>query len=411
MRLVGVVLLIAAGLAGCSQPTRVAENKKPMPMSHSHQLVPDWYAQSGKGAAREYLRLSPALANGVVYSVDTQGDLYAFDQVTGKARWEQNTSISFSSGPGVGQNRLLVGSRDGGVYAYDLTAGGQLWRTQVSTEVLSTPAYDDSVVVVQAADGQLFGLDTSSGKRLWVYQSNTPALTLRGNAAPLIAKGRVYAGFANGKLVALSLTDGKLLWEQVIAQPRGRTELERMVDIDANPVLLGDTLYAVTYQGRLVALEVATGRLRWSRDLSSYSGMAFDARYLYVTDSEGAVQAFDQNDGATLWKQARLSGRQLSAPAVVQGVVIFGDDMGIVTCLSAEDGSFISRNRLSTLANKASGNRWEFVAVDTGSMTAQQPSADIPIRSVLAATPDGVIVHDANGVMVSLRLQRLKDRH
>lgn len=405
-RLSALVMVCVVALAGCSsQSTRVSETKATIQMSHSHRVLPVWSTQVGTPPGRDYLRLTPALAGDTLYTVDTKGGLFALDAATGKPRWSRNTGVAFGSSPGVAGMLLLVGGRDGLVHAFDRQTGASVWTAKVSTEVLSSPVRDGDVVVAQTADDQLFGLDAASGKRLWVYQNTVPALTLRGHAQPVAAGGRVYAGLASGKLVALSLSDGKLLWEQAVGVAKGRTELDRLVDVDASPLLLRDSVYAVSYQGRVTALDAASGRLRWFRDMSSYSGMTADGNYLYVSDADGGVHAIDRNDGSTLWKQSRLSGRQLTVPALFDGALVVGDEKGILSCLSTEDGSFILRTRLSTEAVRAPRGRWDFWNTED----AVQPVSGTPILGALSVTSEGVLVQDRRGVLVSLRVQRLKD--
>lgn len=409
LRLSVLVLLSVVALTGCSsgqKAKRESESKTPIQLSHSHRAVPLWYAPIGSGAGRDYLRLTPAVAGDTLYSADASGGLYAIDAATGKSHWVRETGVSVGSALGVGGELLLLGGRDGQVHAFDRKNGDLRWRAKVSTEVLAAPSREGNVVVVQTADDQLFGLDALTGNRLWVYQNAAPALTLRGHAQPVLAGGRVYAGLASGKLVALALSDGKLLWEQAVGMPKGRTELDRLVDVDASPLLLRDNLYAVSYQGRLTALDSATGRVRWFRDMSSYSGMTSDGSYLYISDSEGAVHALDRQDGSTLWKQARMSGRQLSAPAVIDGAVVVGDDRGILSALSSEDGSFILRTRLATEAMRAPRGRWDFWNTED----VVSPVRDTPILGALPVTSEGVLVQDRRGALVLLRLQRLKDR-
>lgn len=384
--------------------------KKPLAFTRTHTLEPVWSGQVGVGSGKEYLRLTPSIGSSVVVAADVRGRIYAFAKENGQPRWNTSLPEKVSSGTATNGTRLLVASREGIVFALDASSGSEKWRSQVTSEVLTPPVSADGVVIVHANDGQVFALEAETGKRLWVYQSAVPALTLRGHSGAVIAKGKVITGFANGKLVALSLRDGKLLWEASIAQPRGRTELDRMVDIDADPLVVGETVYSVSYQGRVAAVDINNGRQIWSREESSYSGMTADTRYLYLSDAEGNVLALDRSDGATLWIQDKLGGHQLSAPGVLGDLVLVGDHKGLLYGLSKEDGSLVTRIRLSDLANKAAGKSidlWSDYENPGLPLLKQENTA---IRAPLLPLDDGLVAMSSDGLIVALRAKRVQEK-
>lgn len=225
--------------------------------------------------------------------------------------------------------------------------GKQIWRSEVSSEVIARPAVANGTVVVRTNDGKLFALEASSGLRRWVYDRSVPPLTLRGNSAPVIASDLVIAGSDNGRLTALQLTNGTVFWETAISHPSGKTELERMIDIDADPVVVGDVVYAVTYQGRLAAVQIGSGRILWARDMSSYTGMAVDDYRIYLSDSEGQVLALNRRNGATLWRQDKLLRRSTTRPQLDGPYLVVADYDGYLHWLSRESGKLAGRARLN----------------------------------------------------------------
>jgi len=239
----------------------------------------------------------------------------------------------------------VVASKKGEVVALSSTDGHRLWTANVSSEVLSPAAIGAGVVVAQSADGKLTGIDAANGKRLWVYERTEPPLSLHGTAAPVIVSDVVLAGFASGKIVGIQIRDGKMLWEMPVAQPHGRNEIERLVDVDASPLVVGKVMFAASYQGKIIAVDLQTGRILWSRDVSTYTGMDADANNVYLSDDSGEVIAFDQRTGSSVWRQEHLRARQLSAPRYFDGLVAVGDFEGYVHWLSAEDGHFVARYR------------------------------------------------------------------
>ena len=273
-----------------------------------------WQTQVGSGAKNQFIRLTPALADGRVYAASFDGVVMALDALSGQRLWETATGLPVSGGVGVSDDGLvLVGTNKGQVVALRQDSGQEAWRAQVSSEVLAPPRAASGVVVVRAGDGKFTGLDARTGERRWTYAPAMPALSLRGSAPPVLTRTLVIAGLETGKLLVLSLDQGLPITEKTIAPPRGRTEIERLIDIDAEPKIFGEYLYLAAYRGSVAAMDMRGGNLAWNRELSSYAGLDVDERQVYVSDDSDAVLALDRRSGGTLWKQAELTGRRLSA--------------------------------------------------------------------------------------------------
>lgn len=284
---------------------------------------------------------TPAIVGDAVYAAGTKGDVVRLEG--GTVRWKANAGIPLSGGVGTDGRRVVVGSPKGDIIAFDANDGKELWRAKVTSEVLAAPTVGRNLVVVRSGDNRLFAFDVNDGKRAWVYQRQTPPLSLRTFAAPLIDNNYVFVGFPGGKLVAVTLNNGAVAWEGTVAQPKGTTELDRVADITAAPVLAGRMICAVAYQGRIACFDLNTGNLAWAREMSSSAGLAADNRYVYVTDDKGAVHALDLASGASIWKQDKLFLRQLSAPVARGRLVAVADLKGVLHFLSRDDGAFVAR--------------------------------------------------------------------
>ena len=329
--------LLFASLAACS-----SKGPKPAPLvdfKPSAQLRVDWRANVGKSG--RYL-FSPAAYQGSVFAAGSTGELARLDAASGKLVWKINTKAPLSGGVGVGENLVLVGSAKGVVLAYDLD-GKPLWQSTVSSEVLSSPQASGEFVVVRSGDNRIFGLDARDGSRRWEYQTVTPPLTLRSNPGVAIIENFVMAGMPAGKLVVLSLANGGVVWETVVAAPKGDNELERITDIAGQPLVEKNRVCAVTYQGRAACYETEKGSQLWARPASSAGRLAIDDLSIYLTDDVGAVVALDKNTGASVWKQEKLSYRNLSSPLAINDYIVVGDFQGQVHFLKFEDGSFAAR--------------------------------------------------------------------
>jgi len=295
------------------------------------------------GASEDY-DFAPATENGAVYVASAAGEIAKLDAASGKQVWRISAGEKLSGGVGLGPNLVLLGTSRGQVIAYD-QSGKLLWKSKVSSEVLSVPRVDGDTVVVRCGDSRIFGINAEDGARKWVYERSTPALSLRSSAGVALDSGAAYAGFAGGKLIALRVDDGKVIWEVSVAQPKGTTEIERIADITSLPVVDGPLVYAVAYQGKIAAVDRAAGRVAWSRDISSYTGLNVEEGRVYVAHTGGATYALDYAAGKTYWRNGDLLKRRLSAPLPMGGVVAFGDVQGYLHFLDREDGSFSGRLR------------------------------------------------------------------
>lgn len=284
----------------------------------------------------------PALADGVVYATGANGQIGAFDAASGAPTGQIDAGHALSGGVGAGSGLVLVGTSQGDVFAYK-PDGKLAWKAQVAGEVLARPVVDSGVVVVRTGNGHIIGLDSLTGARKWLYQRTLPALSVRSHAGVVVYRGGIFAGFAGGRLVALSLDKGRVGWESVVALPRGTTELERVADVTSLPVVNDRQACAVAFQGRVACFDIQRGTTLWARDVSSYAGMGADEANLYITDDHGAVVARDRKTGASVWKQDKLYGRKVTAPLAIGKYVVVGDFEGYVHLISRENGAFAAR--------------------------------------------------------------------
>ena len=305
-----------------------------------------WSANIGKGLDKAGRQIRPAYSSGVLYAADYKGLLMALDSESGRKRWEIKTELPFTGGPGVSSNLLMMGTENGEVFAFDASTGTQLWSATVTSEVLAAPAESDGVVVVRCIDGRVFGLDVNTGQRIWVYDHNVPLLTLRGNAPLLLRAGVVFVGYDGGQVVALNLEDGTLMWEQTLVTTEGRTELERLSDIDGQIVFIASDLLVSSYKSRLASLAADSGRLLWFKDISSSTGVSVDRVNLTVSDKEGNVWLLDRRNGAETWKLDQLQRRGLTRPVFYGSFIVVGDAEGYLHWINVNDGRFAAREKI-----------------------------------------------------------------
>ncbi len=311
------------------------------------EVIELWSKNTGKGSSKHFLKLTPAHIQGKVFVADIHGNLEGIDATSGKTLWESDADLTITGGPGASKKLTMIGSDEGDVLAYTSETGELLWQAKVSSEILSAPTEAYDIVVVRTIDGKIFGLNASDGSHLWIYDRTVPTLTLRGTSNPVITGDVVIAGFDGGRLAAIELHTGKLIWETSISLASGRSQLERMVDIDSDPVIIGNDVYVATFQGRLASVTLESGRISWTRDISSYAGLTSDGQNIYITDDQSHVWALDRASGNSIWKQENLFARMVTAPATIGDLVVVGDLEGYLHWMDKSSGQFVARTRVS----------------------------------------------------------------
>lgn len=340
---------------------------------HEVQTVKLWSTNAVGDYRSVSSGLKPGLGEGMVFVADSKGRVAAIDTSTGKIIWKVELDSALGGGVGVGKELVMVGSTNGDVFALEAATGEQRWHTMVASEVLSAPAGNGDIVVVQTQDGRAIGLNDTDGEKRWQFKLDVPVLTLRGTSAPIIKGNTVIAGFANGKVYALSADSGTMIWDNRIATPQGRTELERMVDVDGQPLLVNDIVYAVSYQGRIGAMARGTGRELWYQDSSSHHGLAYGLEQVYVAEADDTVKAMRSSSGQVLWTNDQLNHRLLNRPSVASGYVSVADAEGYLHVLSQTDGRFVGRTRVDSsgvTAPMVSDGEVLYVLDDSGGVSA-----------------------------------------
>lgn len=354
LRPVQCCLLLASILllSGCSWLDRLDKKDEPQPAELSRfdeevRLREIWSVGVGDGQGELFNRLKPHFADGKVFAASNDGEVIAVDAESGRRLWRQRTDYVITGGVGYGNGIVLVGTENSEVVAFAEADGSELWVARVSSEVLAAPATNGRYVVVQSVDGNLTGLDASTGQQRWIYENSVPALSLRGTSSPLIREGFVIAAMANGSVVSVALDNGTLRWEERVAIPTGRSEIDRLIDIDGELILTDAGLVlAPSYQGYFAAIDAVTGQTRWRSEESSYVGASFGFGNLYLVDDADLVKAYRTGEDATIWESDALIRRQLSAPLGFSNFVAVADFQGYVHLLSQVDGRFVGRARV-----------------------------------------------------------------
>lgn len=362
-----LVLLCAFALGGCTtikgwfggkkddgKPNEPVELTDITPTVKVAKL---WSANAGKGEGRLGVHQGPIVADGRVYAAAIEGGVRAFDLQTGKQVWEykpeKKSGLRLSGGPGVGDGLVVIGDLDGHVIALDAASGAEKWKAKVTNEVIAAPTIGMGTVFVRSNDGRVTAFDAASGERRWFWVHDVPALTVRGNDSPVLGPGYVFVGNDDGAVSALSASDGRTVWDQAIGQSEGRTELDRMSDVDGAPVLEGTTLYATSFKNQTMAIDAPSGRPMWASDHGGAGRIGVGSDRLVITDPTGIVFGLDKAGGSALWQQPGLARRSLTGAAVQGDYAVVGDFDGYVHWLKLDNGEFAARSRVGGKALRA----------------------------------------------------------
>ena len=358
---VATVVLMGMALSGCSTVKgwfagKDAEAKKALEPAElvkfdaTAKVDRIWSTNVGKGEKHIGVRQGPVVADGIVYAAAIYGGVHAIDLQTGKSVWtyepakvKKQPKLRLSGGPGVGDGLVVIGTLDGEVIALNAADGVEKWRAKVPGEVISAPAIGQGIVFVRSNDGRVTGLDADNGTQRWFNPRELPALTVRGNAPVVPGPGVLFIGNDDGSIAALAMQDGRTLWDQMVGTGEGRTELERMADIDGAPVLEGNTLFVSSFKNQTMAIEGPTGRPLWARDHGGAGGVALNAGTVFVTDNKGGVFGLDKASGSAMWSQTGLARRSLTGPAVQGDYIVVGDYKGYLHWLRTDNGEFAAR--------------------------------------------------------------------
>ncbi len=343
-----ILLLAMAGLAACGIFGDDDEELEPAELIDIETTVPIkklWSKKLGDDA--EYLRIAlrPMGDGNRIYAASFDGNVYAFDPESGKRAWRNKLGLQLSAGPGVGEDTVVVVGVDGFVVALSSGDGSERWRAYIGGESLATPLVHENNVIIQTVDNRLIALSVVDGTERWSIAQATPALTMRGSTSPIHSGQTIITGFDNGRLVAVDLGTGDVEWESMLSPPSGRSDLDRLADIDGDIVIVGQDIYASGYHGRVVSLAAESGQILWSREFSSYEGVSADWNSVYTTLDNGEIVALSRNNGTEQWRQGALLRREPTVPVAFRTTVVVGDLEGYLHFFSNVDGNPVARVR------------------------------------------------------------------
>jgi len=363
-----VILGLLALLQACTQVDNYVlgqdNTPKPTPLAAftpKATMTSNWSVPIGKSKkASTYLKLKPVIQGHIIYTADASGLVQAIDKEQGRVLWSKQLGHGIASGPTVAEGYIALGTNASHIVLLKQADGHQVWQARVSSDSLSKPAISNHKVIAKTIDGNLYAFDLLTGKKIWVVDHGSPSLILKASSSPVVMGQVVLVGFSDGKLDAVDVNFGHVLWQRSIAYASGSSDVERLVDIDADPIVRSGVAYLASYQGYVGALSLENGQFIWNKPASTYRNMAIDANTLYMTDSNDILWAFDKQNGQVKWKQISLKARGLSEPVLMGNRLVVGDKTGYLHLISTQNGELLSRTQLNgaiDISPSVSGHR------------------------------------------------------
>jgi outer membrane protein assembly factor BamB len=371
----GICLLSCLALTSCGTLWEKDNTPAPAnlaqftPVIKPHQL---WNNRIAFEPSHERLKLNPVITAHYLLVTDSRGTITIVNKDTGRTYWKPALNKMVTAGIAANDNLAVIGTKGGHVIALNLSTKEEIWQADVGNEILAAPIIHNDIVFIKTIDGRLIALSSEDGHQRWSYFELEPNLILRGSSVPQVAQGAVVIGYASGKLVKLSLNTGQVLWSQNIAVPQGSFAIQRMIDIDANPIIVGNHVFAATYQGKIAALNFGDGSIIWDHDISTFTGMAVDSTRVYVSDADSTIWAFEKATGKVIWKQAALAYRNITSPAIQGSFIIVADAGGALHWLNKQNGDFAGRVQLggSIVADPITQGEIVYVLTQNGYLVA-----------------------------------------
>ena len=343
--MLGLMLVACGGKSKKTDFFGAEEEAKAPKVTTTTKMTRNWRTNLGDGFKQGGAIISPVLLGDSIYAASPNGKIDRISAETGKSIWRKSLKkVNITAGMGIGGGLVLFGTDEGVVYALNQSDGSVAWQKQLSSEILASPVIENDIVVARTGDGKVVGMASYDGEVIWTISRQLPKLTLRGDSRPLLYGGVVFTGFSDGTLAALEAKNGRALWDFPISFARGTSEIDRLADIDTNPLLVSDFIYVSSYQDITHALNIKQQRIEWSVDVSSFNSLAYDAAHLYISDKSGVVHQIDRASGKKLWSQDGLKLFSVSAPISVGPFVVVADGKSNLYVMNKSDGSYAGRH-------------------------------------------------------------------
>ena len=309
------------------------------------QFVENWEIKfKGENKLNNF---EPAFSGSSLFFADQKGNVSSIDIQSGEIIWESELDSTISAGIVAGFGRLFLSDDKGNLICLDQNDGSIQWKSFAGGEVLANVGVDAGLVVVKTASGFLNAFNIETGSEEWSYRSVAPNLTVRGSSSPVINENIVYATFDNGRIGAFNLKTGLPIWDGAISFTEGVSELDNLIDADSSPILEGNRIYTVNFQGNLSVFDAAQRRAVWESKESSFYEPFTLRGVLGIVSADSKISTYSSRTFEDSWKLEEYALRELSNPETHKGYILVGDFEGYIHAIDPLTGITVARKKIS----------------------------------------------------------------
>lgn len=347
---VAVIAIMATAVIGCNRgikpvvndPVKLVQIAQPISV-----LQPVFSTDVGNKnvSKKDPLDLQVGYGNTQIVTASRGGDLVGFDKA-GQRLWSVDVGDQITGGVAIDElsQTAIISTRGGLVMAFDSATGAQRWQQQLSGSVLTPALISNNRVILSANDGFLHGLSLQNGQLVWQFATQVPAISIRGSAAPTLLDAKTaLLATADGRLHAITVDNGLPLWSRRVGVGTGSSEVERMSDVDGMPIVDNNQLFAISYSGQLLGIDLASRQVMFVNELASLKALAVNNQQVVATSLDGKVVAYNRSNGQVLWESEELAYRHLTNPVMIGNYIAVGDFDGVVHLFDPATGKIVSR--------------------------------------------------------------------
>ena len=350
-----------------------------------------WEARIAGSTNKQRIAASPVVADNRLFVVDTDAVVTAFAADTGARLWSASIGSTgkdfkaslFGGGAGVDGNVVYATSGVGDVAALNVADGSVIWKVKPAGPLRGAPTIAFGGVYVISQDNQIFALNAANGEVQWQATASMEAGSVFGAASPAAGQGTIVAGFSSGEVQAYRYENGRDLWEDALARTSMALSVSTLTDVDADPVVDRGRVFALGQGGRMASYELVTGQRSWEISIAGISTPYVVGEWVYAMTDDGKLLCVARANGKVRWLQQLARFRvetekkkkdpiRWTGPILAGGRLIAVNSEGVLAEFSPTDGSPLGTTEFKSSLSQPPvvANNILYVLADDGTITA-----------------------------------------
>ena len=346
-----------------------------------------WETNIGTGSDGENKLLSrPVVSSGQILSMDSRANVTAFSTDDGRLLWKQKLTSEeeesvIGGGISIDESVVYASTGFGFVHALDLQNGKEIWRRRIGVPIRGAPTSVDGRVFVITYDNQLHVLSSADGHTLWSHAGIPEDAGLIGAPSAAVGSGLVVVPYSSGELFALRLENGRIVWADQLIRTRRLAPLSSLSEIRGSPVIDRELVLAISFSGRIAAINLRNGQRLWDRDIAGLETPWVAGDFIFLVTAQAEVICLARQSGRIRWvkqlsiyenEEKKLDLIHWSGPVLASNRLILVSSAGNAVAISPYSGRILGRIELpgSTLIPPVVADGSIYVLMDDGTLIA-----------------------------------------